>query len=59
VQSCIRNGALGAKLTGAGGGGSMIALIPNEDKMRIISEIEKSKFECIPVTFDYNGLITY
>jgi mevalonate kinase len=59
VQSCIRNGALGAKLTGAGGGGSMIALIPNENKMRIISEIEKSKFECIPVTFDYNGLIIY
>jgi mevalonate kinase len=50
---------LGAKLTGAGGGGSIIALIPNEKKMRVISEIEKNRFECFPVKFDYNGLITY
>jgi mevalonate kinase len=59
IQICIKNGALGAKLTGAGGGGSIIALIPNEKKTRVISEIEKNRFECFPVKFDYSGLITY
>jgi mevalonate kinase len=59
VQVCIKNGALGAKLTGAGGGGSMIALIPNENKMKVISEIERNRYECIPVKIDYDGVIIY
>ena len=31
VNVCVENGALGAKLTGAGGGGIMIALVPQEE----------------------------
>ena len=30
IDDCIKGGALGAKITGAGGGGAVIALFPNE-----------------------------
>jgi mevalonate kinase len=32
IDDCIKSGALGAKITGAGGGGAVIALFPNECK---------------------------
>jgi mevalonate kinase len=59
VNACVENGALGAKLTGAGGGGIMIALVPQEQKLKIISTIEKNGCECIPVEIDFNGLMLY
>jgi mevalonate kinase len=59
AKICIKNGALGAKLTGAGGGGSMIALILNEDKIKVISDIEMNSYECMPVKIDYDGLVVY
>jgi mevalonate kinase len=37
VGFCISNGAFGAKLTGAGGGGAVIALA-EEDKLKVLSE---------------------
>jgi mevalonate kinase len=59
VNACVENGALGAKLTGAGGGGIMIALVPQEQKLKIISTIEKNGCECISVEIDFNGLMLY
>jgi mevalonate kinase len=59
VNLCIENGALGAKLTGAGGGGIMIALVPQEQKLKIISTIEKNGCKCIAVEIDFDGLILY
>lgn len=59
VNACVENGALGAKLTGAGGGGIMIALVPQEQRLKIISTIEKNGCECIPVEIDFNGLMLY
>ena len=59
VKVCIDNGALGAKLTGAGGGGSMIVLITDENKMKVISELKRNRYECIPVKIDYSGVTTY
>jgi mevalonate kinase len=59
TKICIKNGALGAKLTGAGGGGSMIALILNDDKIKIISDIERNSYDCMPVKIDYDGLMVY
>jgi mevalonate kinase len=59
VNVCIENGALGAKLTGSGGGGVMLALVPQEEKFNIISAIKKNGYECIPVEIDFNGLILY
>jgi mevalonate kinase len=59
VNVCIENGALGAKLTGAGGGGTMIALVRQEEKLKIISIVEKNGCKCIPVEIDFDGLILY
>ena len=42
INICIKNGASGAKITGAGGGGSIVALIPNDYKIKIISEIKRT-----------------
>jgi mevalonate kinase len=58
IQICLDKGALGAKLTGAGGGGSLIALAPQENKFTLISEITKeSSYQCIPIDFDFYGLL--
>jgi mevalonate kinase len=59
VNVCVENGALGAKLTGAGGGGIMIALVPQEEKLKLISIIEKNGCECMAVEIDFNGLMLY
>jgi mevalonate kinase len=59
AKICFKNGALGVKPTGAGGGGSMIVLIPKEDKIKLTSEIERNSYECIPVKIDYDGLVVY
>jgi mevalonate kinase len=48
VKISREKGALGAKLTGGGGGGCMIALTPGKDlQERVASEIEKEGFEVL------------
>jgi mevalonate kinase len=59
AEICIKNGALGAKITGAGGGGSMLALVLKEDKTKLISKIKRSCYECVPANIDYDGLVIY
>ena len=45
------NGALGAKLTGSGGGGSIIAICENSEiQNKMISSIKKKGFDGIPIT---------
>ena len=47
VQIALDAGALGAKLTGGGGGGCMIALAPNKDiQNNIITNIKSAGFHC-------------
>lgn len=48
-------GAYGAKLTGAGGGGSMIALCPKRSKSRIAGAIEACDAKAIITTIDTHG----
>ncbi len=43
------NGALGAKLTGGGGGGSMIALCP-DNADRVVNAMEAAGFKTLNVT---------
>jgi len=47
IEISRRNGALGAKLTGGGGGGAMIALAP-ENSDKIIYAMRKAGYRAIP-----------
>jgi mevalonate kinase len=53
VEAC-RKHSYGAKLTGAGGGGSMIALTDEPD--RVSKEIETAGGEAIPISVGCDGV---
>ena len=60
VGFCLDKGASGAKITGAGGGGSIVVLIPNEYETSIISEISKKySHQCISTRIGSSGLLIY
>ena len=56
IERCLDNGALGAKLTGAGRGGAIIALIPSESCKEISDRIRKGSEKWMQVEFDHNGV---
>jgi mevalonate kinase len=49
-------GAFGAKITGAGGGGCMVALCPKQLKHRIAASIEASEARAIVTSIDTEGV---
>jgi mevalonate kinase len=58
IRFCLDNGATGAKLTGAGGGGSVIALLPNENLTSFIRKIRnKGLRQYFPVRIGSYGLL--
>lgn len=57
IENCLDNGALGAKLTGAGKGGAVIALVPNDSSEEILAKIGRGPGKWILVEFDYDGVI--
>jgi mevalonate kinase len=54
IQAALRAGAYGAKLTGAGGGGSMIALTDDAD--RVAAAIRHHRGRAYVVTVDRRGV---
>jgi mevalonate kinase len=56
ISICSNSGALGCKLTGAGGGGAVIALIPNHNSHNIISEIGKKIPQSMLAELDFDGV---
>jgi mevalonate kinase len=59
IQVCTMAGALGAKMTGAGGGGAIIALAASKkDSSKIASSIKAHGYDSFEVKIDYKGLIT-
>jgi mevalonate kinase len=48
-------GAFGAKITGAGGGGCMIALAPSRARGRVVEAIRACNAQAIVTTLDTEG----
>ncbi len=56
IDKCMKSGALGCKMTGAGGGGAVIALLPNYDNNKTLSEILKKLPDSMLAELDYKGI---
>jgi mevalonate kinase len=56
VDLLLSLGCHGAKLTGAGGGGSVVALAPEGKEKRIISEVSKRGFEAFVSVIPVKGV---
>ncbi|GBE30688.1 mevalonate kinase [bacterium BMS3Bbin04] len=50
VDLLVKKGALGAKLTGSGGGGAAIALVQPEDQEDMINELSRDFVKVYPFT---------
>ncbi|MHB1766077.1 MAG: hydroxymethylglutaryl-CoA reductase, degradative [Gammaproteobacteria bacterium] len=49
IEIARENGALGAKLTGGGGGGSIIAVCPNDTSLRVIKAMQDAGYQAMEV----------
>lgn len=57
IDICSKAGAIGAKITGAGGGGAVIALAASKQEgTKIASHIKAAGYQSFEVEIDYNGL---
>ena len=61
IDQCLKNGAWGAKLTGAGGGGCVISLYPPNNHSTFFNGIERNlnTYELSPSKLDYDGVRIY
>ncbi|PLW79476.1 GHMP kinase [Candidatus Woesearchaeota archaeon] len=58
-DTALNNGALGGKITGAGGGGHMLFYCPGNTKNDVLKELLKLGVTHVPFNFDYEGLVTW
>lgn len=56
IEQCMASGALGAKVTGGGGGGSIIALAPQDGSRAILETLRDLGFEAFPITLSESGV---
>jgi D-glycero-alpha-D-manno-heptose-7-phosphate kinase len=58
-QRARKEGAIGGKVTGAGGGGYFLFLTRFDRKHRVAAALEKLGAQVVPFQFDRRGLITW
>jgi mevalonate kinase len=56
IEAALKAGALGAKLSGSGGGGCMIALCEKEDETKVAESIKKAGGEAYVTKVADKGL---
>ena len=57
IDICSKAGAIGAKITGAGGGGAIIALAAGKmESAKISSQVKAAGYQSFEVEIDYKGL---
>ena len=56
IETCLEHGAYGAKITGAGGGGSIIAFAPSTKIKIIINELNSLGFRTFSVELPKQGV---
>jgi len=56
IKVAVKNGALGAKITGAGGGGSIIILVTEENKEKVYKTLQEVSKEVYPIKIDFHGV---
>ncbi|MEM3727362.1 MAG: mevalonate kinase [Candidatus Bathyarchaeia archaeon] len=56
IETAVKNGALGAKITGAGGGGSIIALVTEDTKEKVYKKLQEVSKEVYSVKIDFYGV---
>ena len=55
-NGAIKNGAIGGKLLGAGGGGYFLFFVPSFDRLKLMSWIKSKGLISTPFIFENNGL---
>jgi D-glycero-alpha-D-manno-heptose-7-phosphate kinase len=58
-EAAISSGALGGKITGAGGGGYMFFYCPFDTKRNVALSLEKLGAQVVDFTFDFHGVQTW
>lgn len=59
IEKCLELGSYGAKITGGGGGGSIIAISPSRHIGMIVNELNGMKYETFSVKLPQQGVKTW
>jgi D-glycero-alpha-D-manno-heptose-7-phosphate kinase len=59
IDTALDNGAIGARLMGAGGGGHLLVYCKPNTEQIVAQELEGSGAKVIPFSFDFTGLKTW
>ena len=56
IEICSKAGAMGAKITGAGGGGALLLSASKQESTKIASHVKAAGYQSFEVKIDYDGL---